>query len=141
MANSDLERELRQAVAAGRWKTDEEKDAEQAVAKQQTRLAQKLLARDRQVRRRQWASLGLLTGACLVPPLWPVALVGSAMMFPRTSKRLLLCSLLLTASGALLIGSLLWLTLFTPQKLPAPSATPKSFPASGLPNQRAAGDI
>ena len=135
MENFELEKELSEAVNEGRWKSDQEREEQKATRTEQARDKFKLTERKRQMHQRQWASLGLLTGACLLPPLWPVALVGSAMMFPRTLKRLALFSVFFASSCSVLIGSVIWLTVIAPQRNLAPSSNQREWPSPVITNR------
>lgn len=87
-----IEQELEQARAMGRWLSDEERE-QLAAQKQGERLA---LERDQQLRTR----LMVLTGVfLLIPPLWPVAAgIAVYLLFPQSFRRLMLL-----AGGSLLV--------------------------------------
>jgi hypothetical protein len=99
MARAAAERDLEVARRLGHWYTDEDRQLEREHEAQLARLSRaETLQRASRV-----GTVGLLTVAWAVPPLWPVALVASFRVFPRTSRRLLLGVLGLT--GATLVGS------------------------------------
>lgn len=113
--------ELEEAIRLGRWVGEEERallEAEAAAEREARRQAERL-----QVRRR-----GLLVMACLaivVPVLWPLVVIGAIVLFPRTSRRLLI------AAGALAAALLLALGLLVGQLLHrfAPPMAPPVSPA------------
>lgn len=112
MSRQQIEEELEQARAMGRWLSDEERD-QLAAQKQGERLA---LERDQHLRKR----LMVLTGVfLLIPPLWPAA-AGLAvyLLFPQSFRRLMLLAggsiLVLLALGVGTVGialALLWAVL------------------------------
>ncbi len=112
MSRKQIEEELEQARAMGRWLSDEERE-ELAAQKQGERLA---LERDQRLRTR----LVVLTGVfLLIPPMWPVA-AGLAvyLLFPQSFRRLMLSAggsfLVFVALGVGTVGvalALLWAVL------------------------------
>lgn len=100
-----LEQELEQARREGRWLSDEERRELEAerLALEQTTLAQ-------QQRRR--SLMVLLVVSLLLPPLWPLAVaLTSHLLFPRTTRRLLLAALTLAGLGTLLLIALIVIAL------------------------------
>lgn len=109
--------ELEQARRLGRWETDEDR-----------RLLLEHDARQLLNRAGRGLALGLVVSAWLVPPLWPVALLGSLRAFPRTTRRLLLA---LLASGALGLATLaLLVTQLARPALPPVPAPPALAPSA-----------
>ena len=107
------ERELEEARRLGRWETEEDR---RLVREHEARLVLSKAGRA--------GSVGLVVVAWCVPLLWPVALVGSLRLFPRTTRRLLLS---LVATGALgVVGLTLLVGQVTRTALPpsAPEALP-----------------
>lgn len=107
------ERELAEARRLGRWETEEDR---RLVREQEARVVLNKAGRA--------GSVGLVVVAWCVPPLWPVALVGSLRLFPRTTRRVLLS---LVATGALgVVGLVLLVGVVSRPTLPpaAPEALP-----------------
>lgn len=104
---SQLVAELEEARRLGRWHTAED---QALVREHEARLAAESRAASlRLVRRR--GTVALLVAAAFVPLLWPLAIAGSFLVFPRTSRRLLLGLVGLGAASALALTLLLgqWL--------------------------------
>jgi hypothetical protein len=99
LARAGAERDLDVARRLGYWHTEEDR---QLLREHKAQLA---LARRSEVldRAARVGTLGMLTAAWAIPPLWPVAIVASFRVFPRTSRRLLLGALGIT--GATVVGS------------------------------------
>lgn len=98
-----LQAELEQARRLGRWHTAED---EALVREHEARLASEQRAkRLRQAGRR--GSMALLVLAWFVPILWPLAIAGSLAMFPRTTRRLALGLVALSAAAVLGVSLLL----------------------------------
>lgn len=96
-AVSALELELEEARAQGRWLSDEER-AERAAEREAG------LRRQEAARRQRRTLLGLLAVSVLLPPLWPLALGLTAyLLFPRTTRRITLAALTLSAIGVVLL--------------------------------------
>lgn len=96
-----LERELELARREGRWLSDDER---QQLAVEQQQLTD--LAQREQRRRRSLLLLALVS--LLLPPFWPLALLLFAyLLFPRTTSRLTVLALVLTAVAVLLLFGLL----------------------------------
>lgn len=93
------ERDLETARRLGYWFTEEDR---LLVRQHQAQLA---LQRRTEVfhQAARVGTVGALVAAWAIPPLWPVALVASFRVFPRTSRRFLLTFLALT--GATVVGS------------------------------------
>lgn len=99
--------ELEEARRLGRWHTAED---QALVREHEARLAAEGRAASlRLVRRR--GTVALLVVAWFVPLLWPLAIAGSFLVFPRTSRRLLVGLVALGAASALALTLLLtqWL--------------------------------
>lgn len=117
------ERDLELARRLGHWYTDEDR---QLLREHQAQLS---LAR-RSATLQQAAkvgTVGMLAAAWAIPPLWPVAIVASFRVFPRTSRRLLLALLGLT--GATLVGSGVVVHQVLQSATPNPAALPVAHPA------------
>jgi hypothetical protein len=99
LGRSGAERDLDLARRLGYWHTEEDR---QLLREHQAQIA---LARRSEVfdRATRVGTVGMLTAAWAIPPLWPVAIIASFRVFPRTSRRLLLG--LLGVTGATLVGS------------------------------------
>lgn len=114
--------ELEEARRLGRWHTAED---QALVQEHEARLAAEgRAATFRMVRRR--GTVALLMVAWFMPVLWPLAIAGSFLVFPRTSRRLLLGLVSLGAASALAITLLLgqWLRGDdVPPQAPLPPAT------------------
>lgn len=96
---SVAERDLAVARRLGHWFTEEDR---QLLREHQAQLA--LAQRAEAVRQvARVSTTGLLVAAWAIPPLWPVALVASFRVFPRTSRRVLVTGLALTS--ATVVGS------------------------------------
>jgi hypothetical protein len=122
--------ELEEARRLGRWHTEEDKAL---LREHEARLAaERRAAGLQQVGRR--GSLALLLVAWFVPVLWPLAIAGSFVAFPRTSRRLLLALLGLGAASALALTLMLGHWLGGAEPPPAPS-----LPPAGLGEQGSAG--
>ena len=92
-----LDRELEQARRDGRWLSDEERA--ELAAERQTSLER--LETDRRQRR---SLVALLAVSVLLPPFWPLALGLTAyLLFPRTTRRITVAVLVLSAAGVLLL--------------------------------------
>ena len=105
--NAQLVAELEEARRLGRWHTAED----QALLREhEGRLAAEERAATLRLAGRR-GSLALLMVAWFVPVLWPVAIAGSFLAFPRTSRRLLLALATLAAATTLSVVVLLgqWL--------------------------------
>ena len=92
-----LEQDLEQARRDGRWLSDEER-AELAAERD-------LANRQRDAAQGQRRMLFTLLVICvLLPPLWPLALgLAAYLLFPRTTRRLGLAALALSAIGVVLL--------------------------------------
>ncbi len=102
-----LQAELEEARRLGRWHTAED---EALVREHEARLEADQRAQSlRQAGRR--SSLALLVLAWFVPLLWPLAIAGSVLAFPRTSRRFALGFVALAAASvlgvSLVVGQLL----------------------------------
>lgn len=102
-----LQAELEQARRLGRWHTAED---EALVREHEARLAEEQRAQTLRLAGRR-GSLALLVCAWFVPLLWPLAIAGTVLAFPRTSRRLALAGVALAAASvvgiSLLVGQLL----------------------------------
>lgn len=122
--------EFEEARRLGRWHTDDDKVL---LREHEARLAaERRAAGLREVGRR--GSLGLLMVAWFVPVLWPLAIAGSFVAFPRTSRRLLVALLGLGAASALALTLLLGHWLGSGDPPPAPP-----LPSAGLGEQGSVG--
>jgi hypothetical protein len=128
---AQLAAELKEAQRLGRWHTAED---EALVREHEARLAaeQRSAWLQRAGRR---VAVALLVVAWIVPLLWPVAILGSFAVFPRTSRRVLLGFVGLLAAfllaGVVVVGH--WL------RGDAPPATP-ALPPTGL-REEAGGEL
>jgi hypothetical protein len=122
--------ELEEARRLGRWHTAED---EALVREHEARLVAERRAQVLQTARRR-GTVGLLVLAWFVPLLWPVAIVGSFVVFPRTSRRLLVALLGLGAA------SLLALVLVVGQWLRGDQPATTALPSSEL-RQEASGEL
>lgn len=117
-----LAAELEEARRLGRWHTAED---EALVREHEARLAAE--QRSQQLRKAgRRVAVALLVVAWIVPVLWPLAIVGSFLVFPRTSRRVLL------ALVGLVVASLLVAALVVGQLLrgdPPPADSPLPPPA------------
>lgn len=95
--------ELEEARRLGRWHTAED---QALVREHEARLAAEGRAATLRVAGRR-GSVALLVVALFVPLLWPLAIAGSFLAFPRTSRRLLLGLVALGAASALALTLLL----------------------------------
>jgi len=115
------ERELEEARRLGRWETEEDR-----------RLVREHEARVVLGKAGRTGAVGLVVVAWCVPLLWPVALVGSLRLFPRTTRRVLLSVVATGALGvvglALLVGQVTRLVL-PPAAPEAPAALESGRPA------------
>lgn len=123
------ELELEEAIDLGRWIDDEERALlqEQAAAEREHQRRQERLRLQRR---------GLLVLACLavvVPLLWPLVVLGVIVVFPRTSRRLLVAGLTLAFALALAVVLLVGQLLHRIAPPAAPPAAPPVQP-SGLPS-------
>lgn len=119
MGKRVAERDLEVARRLGYWHTDEDRRLLRDHQVQRA-LARGSEALDRAAR---VGTVGMLAAAWAIPPLWPVAIVASFRVFPRTSRRLLMGALGLT--GATLLGSgVLVHQVLQSATPPAPAALP-----------------
>lgn len=99
VSRSGAERDLEVARRLGYWYTEEDRqwvrehEAQQAMVKRSAALQQAAKV----------GTVGVLMAAWAVPPLWPLAIVASFRVFPRTSRHLLLG--VLGVTGATVVGS------------------------------------
>jgi hypothetical protein len=116
-----LQAEFEEARRTGRWHTEEDRIL---LREHEARLAAE--KRTELLRTAgQRSTLGLLVVSWFVPVLWPVAIAGSFLLFPRTSRRLLFGVLGLGVATALALTLLVgqWLRGGDPPALaPLPSA-------------------
>ncbi|MEB3305059.1 MAG: hypothetical protein VKL58_02460 [Cyanobacteriota bacterium] len=120
LGRSGAERDLELARRLGYWHTEEDR---QLLREHRAQLA---LVRRSEVfdRATRVGTVGMLAAAWAIPPLWPVAIIASFRVFPRTSRCLLLG--LLGVTGATLVGS----GVMVHQVLQsAPSNPPATLPA------------
>jgi len=94
-----LERELDEARRLGHWFTEED---HQLVREHEARLAAERW-QERLGQARRAGTVALMGVACVVPLLWPLALVAGWSTFPVTSRRLAFG--LLALSGATFLGA------------------------------------
>lgn len=94
-----LERELDEARRLGHWFTEED---HQLVREHEARLAAERW-QERLGQARRTGTVALMGLACVVPLLWPLALVAGWSTFPVTSRRLALG--LVALSGATFLGA------------------------------------
>jgi hypothetical protein len=131
-----LQVELEQARRLGRWHTAED---EALVREHEARLAAEQRAHTLRVAGRR-GSLALLVCAWFVPLLWPLAIAGMVLAFPRTSRRLALAFVALAAASvlgiSLMVGQLL--RGEDPPAVPALSTAPLIEDASGASGRRIA---
>jgi hypothetical protein len=124
LTQSGSERDLEVARRLGYWHTEEDR---QLLREHQAQLA---LARRTEVldRAARVGTVGMLTAAWAIPPLWPVAIMASFRVFPSTSRRLLLG--VLGVTGATLVGSGVVVHQVLQSALPDPPvALPAADPA------------
>ena len=128
LGRNGAERDLELARRLGYWHTEEDR---QLLRDHEAQLA---LARRTEVieRAARVGTVGMLAAAWAIPPLWPVAIVASFRVFPRTSRRLLLGVLGLT--GATVVGS----GIVVHQVLESASADPPAARATSAPGGREA---
>jgi hypothetical protein len=120
LGRTGAERDLEVARRLGYWHTEEDR---QLLREHEAQLA---LARRTEVidRATRVGTVGMLAAAWAIPPLWPVAIVASFRVFPRTSRRLLLG--VLGVTGATVVGS----GMVVHQVLQSASADPPAARAS-----------
>lgn len=118
-----LERELEEARRLGHWFTEEDR---QLVREHEARLAAERWQQQLGQARRG-GTVALLGLACVVPLLWPLALVASWTTFPLTSRRLAF-GLLALSGGTLLAAGVLVAQLG--RQLTAPAAAPAALLAA-----------
>jgi hypothetical protein len=120
------ERDLDMARRLGHWHTDDDR---QWLREHQAQLA---LERGSEALQQvaRVGTVGMLTAAWAIPPLWPVAIVASFRVFPRTSRRCLLA--LLGVTGATLVGS----GVVVHQILESATATPPAALPMAQPSER-----
>lgn len=131
LGRTGAERDLEVARRLGYWHTEEDR---QLLREHEAQLA---LARRTEVidRATRVGTVGMLAAAWAIPPLWPVAIVASFRVFPRTSRRLLLG--VLGVTGATLVGSGVVVHQVLQSALPEPpSALPAADPADSTPAPR-----
>jgi len=127
-----LERELEEARRLGHWFTEEDR---QLVREHEARLVAE--RRGELVRRgARSGTQALLVLACVVPLLWPVALVAALKVFPRTSRRLAL-GLLALSGGTFLAAGVLVVQLGRQLSAPDPTSTPALSAATQAPQAAA----
>lgn len=120
LSRSGAERDLEVARRLGHWYTDEDRQllrehqAQQALLKRSAALQQAAKV----------GTVGMLMAAWAIPPLWPVAVVASFRVFPRTSRHLLLA--VLGVTGATVVGS----GVLVHQVLQSTSSSPMALPAA-----------
>ncbi|MFM7548247.1 MAG: hypothetical protein ACKO8I_05105 [Cyanobacteriota bacterium] len=118
-----LERELEEARRLGRWFTEEDR---QLVREHEARLvSQRWQAGWLQVRRT--GTVGLIGLACVMPLLWPLALLASWTTFPLTSRRLAF-GLLALSGGTLLAAGVAVVQLGRQLAAPASPAIARLTP-------------
>lgn len=121
--------ELEEARRLGRWHTAED---EALVREHEARLAAQQRSQVLQTAGRR-GTVGLLVLAWFIPLLWPLAIVGSFAAFPRTSRRVLVALLGLSAASllavALVVGQ--WLRGDQPPATPALPSTDLRQDSSG----------
>jgi hypothetical protein len=122
------ERDLDVARRLGYWHTEEDRQLLREHQAQQA-LAQRTEVLDRAAR---VGTMGMLAAAWAIPPLWPVAIVASFRVFPRTSRRLLLG--VLGVTGATLVGSGMVVHQVLQSATPdSPAVLPAAHPADPTP--------
>ncbi len=99
ITRSAVERDLEVAQRLGHWQTEEDRQLLREHERQLA-LAKRSAALNQAAR---VGTGGLLLAAWTIPPLWPLAVVASFRVFPRTSRRILLA--LLGVTGATVVGS------------------------------------
>ncbi|MGA1303703.1 MAG: hypothetical protein ACO3ZD_06650 [Cyanobium sp.] len=125
LGRAGAERDLEVARRLGYWHTEEDR---QLLRDHQAQLA---LARRTEVLERaaRVGTVGMLAAAWAIPPLWPVAVVASFRVFPRTSRHLLLG--VLGVTGATLVGSGVVVHQVLQSAMPdPPAALPAASPAA-----------
>lgn len=123
LSRAGAERDLAVARRKGYWFTDEDR---QWLREHQASLA---LARRSEALNKvaRVGTVGVLAAAWAVPPLWPVAIVASFRVFPRTSRRVLYGVLGLT--GATVVGSGVVLhQVIQSAQTPSPASLPMAPP-------------
>jgi hypothetical protein len=123
-ARQGPERDLEVARKLGYWYTEEDR---QLLREHQAQLAlaRRSEALDQVAR---VGTVGVMAAAWAIPPLWPVAIVASFRVFPRTSRRLLLA--LLGVTGATVVGSGVMVHQLLEAANPPPAALPAAQQAS-----------
>jgi hypothetical protein len=125
LGRTGAERDLEVARRLGYWHTEEDR---RLLREHQAQLA---LARRTEVldRAARVGTVGMLAAAWAIPPLWPVAVVASFRVFPRTSRHLLLG--VLGVTGATLVGSGVVVHQVLQSAMPdPPAALPAASPAT-----------
>lgn len=123
LSRSQAERDLQVARRLGYWFTEEdrqllrEREVQQALVRRAAVLNQAARV----------GTVGVLLAAWAVPPLWPLAVVASFRVFPRTSRCLLFA--LVGVTGATLVGSAVVVHQVLESNSPPPAALPAARPA------------
>ncbi|MFO0038302.1 MAG: hypothetical protein ACK522_05095 [Synechococcaceae cyanobacterium] len=121
--------ELEEAQRLGRWHTAED---QALVREHEARLAAEARAATLRGAGRR-GSVALLVIAWFVPLLWPLAIAGSFLAFPRTSRRLLVGLVALGAASALALTLLLGQVLRGDGEPPVAPLPPASWGTTATP--------